>query len=794
VWLASWSLVACGDIAPTGKLEHTATSIAALTTWTETRKLTASDGESGGQFGASVSMAGTTAIIGASGPFGGPAAYVFADAEGTWTEQQKLIPYDTNGSTGFGASVAISDSAAFVGADGASLDCDCSNGYCSGTLTPCVAPGAAYVFTRPGLSWGQVAKLFAGDGAAGDELGWSMAAAGNAVVVGAPQAMVSGNRAQGAAYVFADTAAGWSQQQKLTAADGNAGDSFGMSLAMSATTIVVGAPNASLPCLALPCQTLGAAYVFVASTAGWVLQQKLVPAETTGSFGSAVSISNDTVVVGAPAANGGSGAAFAFTRTGTTWSELPALVDPDGTPDAAFGVSVAVSGDTFVVGANFNEYPGTVYVFQRSAAGFLPVQKLLAQAGSNDDSFGTTVALVGDTALVGAPEDSVDGNMEQGDVRVEALLATTGSTCTGGGDCVTGQCVTGICCDDTVCDACSTCATGSCKPIAAGQAGAPACAPYLCNGSSLGCPTGCTTDSECATPDFCAAGRCIAPQANGASCASAGQCQSDICGVAGQCLGGALLGAPCGSAFDCGSDHCVDGSCCDTPCTGQCEACDVAGAPGVCSAVEGSPHGGRAACMGAASPCAGACDGQGRAGCVYPTGACGTRCSSAHETDSLCDGLGACIDGPVRSCNNFACDADASTCKTQCVTSADCDAGFACGADGRCTASASCVGSTSQGIGGARDCAPYGCDTSTGNCKMSCATVADCAAPQVCDPDHHCVALASSGSSGPGGCEATGEDPGAGGPLWIVGASVSAMWARFARRRRDRKESRSSHA
>ena len=180
--------------------------------------------------------------------------------------------------------------------------------------------------------WVQQAKVTADDGAAKDSLGFSIANNGDTVVVGAPEAKIAANKEQGAAYVFVRTAGAWTQQQKLTANDGAAGDNFGWSVAVSGDTIVVGARNANVG----DNDREGTAYVFVRSGGVWTQQAKLTSQLTNGTddglsdemFGTSVSIDGNSVVVGAPQATNpiaaaGSdlaGAAYVYLRTANTWS------------------------------------------------------------------------------------------------------------------------------------------------------------------------------------------------------------------------------------------------------------------------------------------------------------------------------------------------------------------------------------------------------------------------------------------------------------------------------------------
>ena len=207
----------------------------------------------------------------------------------------------------------------------------------------------------------QTAELTAFDGAADDGYGESVAVSGNTLVVGAPDAMVGSNE-QGAAYVFTESASGWTQTAKLTASDGAAYDRFGSSVAISGNTLVVGAPYATVGGVS----DRGAAYVFTEPTSGWAghvtESAKLTASDGAAGdqFGSSVSISGNTVVVGAPDARAGSndeqGAAYVFTEPGSGWASMTQsaeLTASDGALGDQFGASVAISGNTLVVGAPY---------------------------------------------------------------------------------------------------------------------------------------------------------------------------------------------------------------------------------------------------------------------------------------------------------------------------------------------------------------------------------------------------------------------------------------------------------
>ena len=234
--------------------------------------------------------------------------------------------------------------------------------------------------------WVQTAELTASDGAAGDQFGWSVATSGNTVVAGAPFHAVGSNLGQGAAYVFVEPASGWTNMQQtaeLVASDGAANALFGSSVAISGKTIVVGAGSTTVQ--GNPDQ--GAAYVFVEPASGWSNMSqtaKLTASDGSGGddFGASIAISGNTVVVGAPYATIGSnfqqGASYVFVEPGSGWTDMTQtakLTSSDGAANDIFGDAVAVDGNTVVVGAteasiSGNTNAGKGYVFIRPAKGW----------------------------------------------------------------------------------------------------------------------------------------------------------------------------------------------------------------------------------------------------------------------------------------------------------------------------------------------------------------------------------------------------------------------------------------
>ena len=365
-------------------------------------KITASDGAAVDAFGYSVSISGDYAVVGAfldddSGSSSG-SAYIFKRVGESWAQEAKLLPADGAASDKFGRSVSISGDYAVVGAF-----FDSDNG---------IASGSAYVFKRTGASWAEEAKLFPSDGATSDVFGISVSISGDYAVVGASGDDDNGS-ASGSAYVFKRSGTSWAQETKLLPSDAAAGDFFGKSVSISGDYAVVGAQenddNGT---------NSGSAYVFKRTDVTWTQEAKLLPSDgaTIDVFGISVSISGDYAVVGAhrDSDNGSfSGSAYVFKRTDVTWTQEAKLLPSDGAADDQFGISVSISGDYAVVGAQENDdngsNSGSAYLFKRSDTIWTQEAKLLASDGAAADEFGRSVSISGDYAVVGAWRDNDNG-------------------------------------------------------------------------------------------------------------------------------------------------------------------------------------------------------------------------------------------------------------------------------------------------------------------------------------------------------------------------------------------------
>lgn len=404
------------------------------TVWTAEQKLGADAlGPSDEFFGTSVSISVDTAVIGAPAYDGAPitdsgAAYVYVRIGTTWTEQQELRSSDLAANDNFGSSVSVSGDTVIVGAKW-----DDDNGGNS---------GSAYVFVRRGTVWAEQQKIIASDGAPSDWFGDSVSLSGDTAVIGALLHDGSGS-GSGAAYVYFRSGTAWTEQQKLLASDGAADDQFGTSVSVSGDTAVIGAvldDDAG--------SGSGSAYVFVRSGAVWSEEQKLVPLDSAPDdrFGSAVSVSGDTTVIGArwDDDNGGNaGSAYVYTRSGGVWTEQQELFSSDGPANPWFGSAVSIDGDAVLIGnwhaSDNGTDSGAAYLFVRSGGVWTEQDKIVAGDGEPGDQFAWSVSLSGDTALLGAKGED-DRGPSAGAAYAFVLMLENGDPCSFDSECLSAFC------------------------------------------------------------------------------------------------------------------------------------------------------------------------------------------------------------------------------------------------------------------------------------------------------------------------------------------------------------------
>ncbi len=646
-----------------------------------------------------------------------------------WVQTQVVEASDKQFGSVFGTTIAMSGDTALAG--------DVHH----------VGGGAVYTLVWSGTSWAEQQLLTLPDGQVGDELGTAVALDGDTALA----TRIGDNNIDNAGAVFVRSGTTWMLQQMLLPGDGAPNSTFGVSAALSGDTAVVGSSELGS----------GSAYVFVRSGSTWTEQQKLVPADSSpyAAFGGPVAVSGETALVGVSYTDTTPGAVYFFTRSGSVWTQQQKLSASDAAPHDAFGASVALDGDTAVVGATSGAYvlvrvagvwseqqklpipanqpppgadpvalsgdtalvgatrddgdSGAAHVFVRSGTTWTEQQKLVAQNGNQFTGFGIPVALSPDLALIGLW-------LYGGQVWAFHRGPPDGTACTTDADCASAHCADGVCCDTAcsgACDACSVAAgaavDGTCAIVAKGSPGSPSCAPLACNGSLAHCA--CLADSDCAAGQACviATGTCVAPGAPGTSCTH-------------------------GSA--CTGGNCVHSICCDTPCAGGCEVCSLA---------------------------QGATDEGG--------------CTPVHV-------------GGVNCGYGFVCDGQSGTCPDYCTVDSDCAVNFHCSLQQTCVPIGSgCSADLSESLGRYDNtrCTPFLCDPATGSCRTRCQDNTDCDPLGECTASHVCAFPGSDGGVlDPGfdamgynsscGCRTAGRRQQSGTPLvLLLGLLPLGVWRRL---------------
>jgi hypothetical protein len=226
---------------------------------------------------------------------------------------------------------------------------------------------------------------------------------GDTAVIGAYQ---GNTNSLGQAYVYVKSGGSWSLQATLTPSGSNPAV-FGEAVAISGNTIVVGSP------LGGGANQFGNAYVFVRSGTTWTQQAVLSAggfAQPFGLFGADLDIDGNLIMVGAQghtvATSSQAGMCFAFTRTGTTWSPPVQIISPSFQAGANFGGTIALEGTKAIIGAlHQNGLTGAAFYFSLVGSTWTQLQQL-NPVGGTGSQFGSSVALSGTTAAVGAWQDS----------------------------------------------------------------------------------------------------------------------------------------------------------------------------------------------------------------------------------------------------------------------------------------------------------------------------------------------------------------------------------------------------
>jgi len=310
----------------------------------------------------------------------------------------ELTASDGNWIDQFGTAAAMNGNTAVVGAPNATIGSNLNE-------------GAAYVFVKPPIGWGnmtQVAKLTPSDGSENFFFGWHVAISGNTIVVGSDPGMGTSN-----AYIFVKPASGWKDMTETAELIIRAG-SFGSYVAIDGSTIVFGT-------------WAGRTYIFLKPKHGWVStsQPNGVLTASDGvagdEFGTAVALSGDTVVVGAPAGGiNGKGAGYVFVKPANGWTNMTQtakLTASDGASNDSFGQAVAVNAGAIVVGVSKylgSNTPPAAYVFVQPVGGWANMTETAQLQGAfgGFPYFATAVAISGSRIVVGEPGGDLAHNFQ----------------------------------------------------------------------------------------------------------------------------------------------------------------------------------------------------------------------------------------------------------------------------------------------------------------------------------------------------------------------------------------------
>jgi hypothetical protein len=378
-----------------------------------------------------------------------------------------------------------------------------------------------------------------------------------------------------------------------------------------------------------------------------------------------------------------------------------------------------------------------------------------------------------------------------------------GQSCKVGTDCSSGFCADGVCCKTACTGTCETCAAagnvGTCIPADNGTDprndcddqlasscgtdgfcdGTGACEKYVagvacqsagCTGMMLTFAGRCDGAGTCnvKSSQSCAPFVCNTTGANVGSCKTVCTADAD-CTVGNTCNNGSCgpkpPGASCAADADCMSTHCAQGVCCSTTCTGNCMSCAIDKNQGTCITVPvGQDPLGQCADQGA-STCLtnGSCDGAGKCQNYASGTVCGADvCSAGTETPSgRCDGKGTCVAGTLAACTPYVC-GTTGDCKTSCATSADCSTGYVCNGTicGKKVNGTVCTGATECGSGYCEQgvCCNTGCEATCQSCNLSAATAGSCTnVPTGQDPLNQCTDAGAPSCGNNGSCNGAGK-------------------------------------
>ncbi|TDB67415.1 FG-GAP repeat protein [Arundinibacter roseus] len=344
-------------------------------------------------FGRSVAIDGNYAIIGAIGnPLNKGNAYIFVREGNTWIEQAVISLSDGQNYDNFGMSVSISGGSVVVGASSKTVIGD------NNALN--YNQGVAVVFVRSGATWTQQAVLSGSDGALNDSFGTSVCIKGTDIIVGAPYK----NEGKGQAYLFTLQNSEWTEKAILKDEQGTSYAQFGFSVCISGDYAIVGEPYINNGVNVVK----GKAFVYNRSGTTWSLQSELTNSYGTsmGNFGNSVLITDKYAVVSSPNESYNSGIVRIYRKDGTNWYEYPELRNNSGIPNFNFGKSISIFDDYLLIGSQLNDGlaefdTGRVYLYKLDEY-YWKLEKQFSNSSPPASNFGSSVGISGSSFIIGS--------------------------------------------------------------------------------------------------------------------------------------------------------------------------------------------------------------------------------------------------------------------------------------------------------------------------------------------------------------------------------------------------------
>ncbi len=374
-------------------------------------QLLATDGDTGDEYGTTVSIDGDYALVGApfdddNGDASG-AAYIYYNDGTGWVEQIKLIPADVEPEARFGRAVSIDGDYAVIGT--APLDI-------SGAKM-----GAVYIFVRDGSTWIQQAKLEATDGSFAIRFGTSVDLDGANLIIGSHQDRDQGSQA-GAAYIFSRNGSTWAEQVKLLPSDVTTDDRYGFDVAVDGDQALVGSYRDDPSGF-----NSGSVYAYEWDGVNWNQTQKFTASDGAAEdwFGRELDLSGSTALIAAMGDDDfgdRAGAAYIFEQINGVWTEQQKLYANDADVLDRFAGDVRLEGGSAIIGAFLDDDggvdAGSAYVFSNEGNTWVQAAKLIASDALAGDFLGFRVDLDNDQFIAGAFGKDVVGNTDVGAVYV----------------------------------------------------------------------------------------------------------------------------------------------------------------------------------------------------------------------------------------------------------------------------------------------------------------------------------------------------------------------------------------